>query len=302
MDNALDPALELYHPDGTLVAFDDNSAGDGRNAWLTYTVPADGTGTWVARVLSASDSGEYEVRVTGHSGADPAIMVVHTEPPDGSATNVAPDPYVVEFSVGVYWPSVDATDLVITPPVGSPVPADAVALLGGASLGFDITTALSAGDGWYTVDLASSALNDLQFSGNLPYTGTFRLDTTGPRVVSSTVQEGELLVAPTSITVGFDEPLDTSVLDQSDVTLVETGFGLGPVPLTSFVYDPVTDQLTLGFDAPLEGLYTLTLKSAPGRSSSKFVRSRKSAYSAFTIKSSGWMSGERGTRVCTSVT
>jgi ELWxxDGT repeat protein len=52
--NTLDPVLELYDPSGTLVARDDNSAADGKNAVLEYAVTS--AGLYVIRVSGASAS------------------------------------------------------------------------------------------------------------------------------------------------------------------------------------------------------------------------------------------------------
>jgi hypothetical protein len=59
--NDWDPILELYDPTGALVASDDNSAPDGRNALLNHT--ASSAGTYTVRVSSANQaSGAYVLR------------------------------------------------------------------------------------------------------------------------------------------------------------------------------------------------------------------------------------------------
>ncbi|CAN5436996.1 hypothetical protein BH11PLA2_BH11PLA2_25720 [soil metagenome] len=56
--NTLNPKIELYKPDGSLLASDSNSAADGRNAMLT--VPLTLTGSYEVRITSESaTSGEY---------------------------------------------------------------------------------------------------------------------------------------------------------------------------------------------------------------------------------------------------
>ena len=63
--NQLDPAIELYDPDGTLVAADDNSAPDGRNAQLTHEASV--SGTYLVQVFADFDrGGEYVLTVAGH--------------------------------------------------------------------------------------------------------------------------------------------------------------------------------------------------------------------------------------------
>ena len=53
--NQLDPAVELYDPAGTLVADDDNSAPDGRNAQLTHEAAV--SGTYAVCILADVDRG-----------------------------------------------------------------------------------------------------------------------------------------------------------------------------------------------------------------------------------------------------
>lgn len=64
--NALDPRIELYGPGGTLVASDDNSAPDGRNAELSFLTLAGGN--YRVRIVGAGGStGDYTLQVTGKS-------------------------------------------------------------------------------------------------------------------------------------------------------------------------------------------------------------------------------------------
>ena len=59
--NQLDPALELYDPNGVLIASNLNGAADGRNVLLSTTVTA--TGIYKIGVLPTSGGGDYTVRV-----------------------------------------------------------------------------------------------------------------------------------------------------------------------------------------------------------------------------------------------
>ncbi len=62
--NTLDPRLELYDPSNTLVASDDNSSLDGRNASLTYLTQS--AGVYTVRVAaSGGTSGEYVLNASG---------------------------------------------------------------------------------------------------------------------------------------------------------------------------------------------------------------------------------------------
>src|SRR5207248_5581747 len=54
----LDARIELYDPSGTLIASDDNSGPDGRNALLSFTSPT--LGLYTIRVTSTgATNGEY---------------------------------------------------------------------------------------------------------------------------------------------------------------------------------------------------------------------------------------------------
>jgi len=72
-------------------------------------------------------------------------------------------------------------------------------------------------DGTYTYTLAADSLLNLQGHGNLPYQGTFSVDTVGPRVVGQVPE----LIAPspfTQLTFVFDEPIDPASFTTADVT------------------------------------------------------------------------------------
>jgi hypothetical protein len=63
--NTLDPRLLLFDAGGTLVASNDNSAPDGRNALLNFTAPAGTGGTYyieVAASTASTTTGEYVLR------------------------------------------------------------------------------------------------------------------------------------------------------------------------------------------------------------------------------------------------
>jgi hypothetical protein len=79
--NTLDPELEVYRPDGTLLLADDNSAPDGRNAFIRVT--ANTPGTYKVRVLS----------VGGTTGA--YVLTLSTSPNQPPASVVPGGPYTI---------------------------------------------------------------------------------------------------------------------------------------------------------------------------------------------------------------
>lgn len=73
--NALDPILYLYDPTGALVAVDDNSAGDGRNARIVHTAAL--TGSYRVRVVAAPGStGAYILNAAAVDTVPPSIAQV----------------------------------------------------------------------------------------------------------------------------------------------------------------------------------------------------------------------------------
>lgn len=64
--NDLDPIIELYSPEGLLVATNDNGAADGRNGLMSYRAVMDGA--HVARLRAAGVCGEYVFAVDREAG------------------------------------------------------------------------------------------------------------------------------------------------------------------------------------------------------------------------------------------
>lgn len=60
--NVLDPTIRLYDPAGELIAADDNSAGDGRNAVITWRTTQ--SGVYRVRLAAADASGPWQLRLT----------------------------------------------------------------------------------------------------------------------------------------------------------------------------------------------------------------------------------------------
>jgi subtilisin family serine protease len=185
--NDLDPAIDVYDPLGNLVGSDDNSASDGRNALLNFTAALGGI--YRVRVHAIATQGEYYLRISGSTATGPAPSVVHTDPPDGATLN-AINTYTLDFSEGIAPTSVQASDLLV-----NGIPAVAVSQLDGDTLRFAIDPAAITGDGLYTVTMAGGAVLDLQNVGNLPFSATFTLDMTPPRLVGTAFNGAALSTA-----------------------------------------------------------------------------------------------------------
>ena len=204
--NLLDPIIDLYGPSGTLLATNDNGAADGRNALLTYTVPAGAGGVYRAIVRGGQDPGEYVLRIEGATGAPQPFTVSQTSPADGSLLAGFPSVFRVDFSHPFLLTSLDAADLAIN---GSP--ATGVTIIDGDTAEFQVAS-LNTGDGVYNVAIADGAVTSLGGQPLAAFASSFDADSTNPRVIASslgneaTVPRGDL-----SIEVQFSETLAVNV-------------------------------------------------------------------------------------------
>jgi len=251
--NLLDPYLELYDPNGNLVASNDNGAPDGRNALLTYNATVGGK--YTIRVGGGAAEGDYVLAIQAGAGTPSAFAVTGVTPSDGALLSTTP-PYTVSLNDFVLATSVQAADLVIDGGLSS---ATAFAWVDGKTLAFTLP-ALPAGA--HTLSLGAGALLDLQSTPLQAFSSTLVLDLTAPRITASSVMEGDLL--PTgglTYTATFSENMDTTTLDSSDFRLVASS-GVTVAP-TSFSW-LTAQQVQLQYSGLTEESYTLTLNSAAG--------------------------------------
>ncbi|MCH8923500.1 MAG: pre-peptidase C-terminal domain-containing protein, partial [Planctomycetes bacterium] len=253
--NELDPSIELFDPTGASVAVDDNSAADGRNALLNHTAAL--SGPYTVRVFGAADtSGEYVLNVSGFSGALPPFAVDSTMPVDGSALNLIPSTYEVHFNDQVDLSTLEAGDLLI-----NGAPATQIDAVGNSNT--VVFTLPALGDGTHSVEIVGGSIFDVQGTAIDPFSATFTVDTTGPRVISSSVGEGDtVLGGELTATIRFDELLNEATLGAADVVLI--GALTGAHAADVFSYDGPSSTLTLGYNSLLDDNYTLTLTSGDG--------------------------------------
>ena len=255
--NTLDPKLELYSPSGTLVASDDNGGADGRNALLHYTAAA--SGQYVVRVVGAGGTtGEYLLNVAGATGAAPAFNVASITPANGSLLSAFPLTMTVDFSGSVLLSSLAASDLTV-----DGVPATGFSVVDYNTVAFNLPA--MQGDDTYTVSLPAGAVSDIQGTPLQAYTEQFTVDSTPPRVISSSIQEGDALttIGATYI-VQFSKSMLTANLDASDITLQGTNIHTSYTP-TSLSYNRDGTTLIVYYASLPVDRYTLTLLSAAGR-------------------------------------
>ncbi len=253
--NGLDPVIEMYDPSGALVGSDDNSGPDGRNSLLVHTATA--TGTYTVRVLAGGGSdGEYVLNVSGNTGPTPPFEVAATDPTDATVPVSDPLQMTIDFSDSVLLSTLEASDVTV-----GGLPATAVTVVDGDTLVFDLP---DLADGVYAVEIAGGAILDLQGTPIESYAGTLTVDTHGPRVIGTSIQEGDaVLTGALLYTAQFDEKLDESLLDSTDVQLV--GQVTGTYAPDAFTYDPESSTLTVEYSALPDDNYTLTLLSGNGQ-------------------------------------
>ena len=252
--NGLDPILELFDPDNVSVAFDDNSAGDGRNALLLHTASVSGNYR-VAVADTGPSGGEYVVHVTGATGSVPPFEVLAATPADSALLNTFPTQVTIDFNRPVLLSSLDASDLVV-----GGLSALSVTVIDGSTVVFDVDPLANVGDGLYTMSIAGGAVSTLQGQALSPFASSFTLDQTAPRVIGSTVQEGDAVVTAgglLNIAVVFDEVLQGAPTNPSNVSLA--GSLSGPIAADTLTYQPGTSTLTLNYSGIGEDDYTLTL-------------------------------------------
>ena len=237
--------MELYDPSGTLVAGDDNSAPDGRNALLTHQ--ATSTGSYVLRVLSYEQRlGEYSVEITGNTAPLPPFEVTAAGP---LAWKVQAEAELVEMTIelndSLRLNSLDASDLVV-----DGVPAVAVTVVDRDTVAFQLPAGLS--EGAYEIVIASGAMVDLQGTPIERMAATFRVFE-GPIIVSTAADEDDGYYAPGDLSlrealaladefpgedvIQFDNSLSGSTILLAALGKLDTNSdveiqGLGPGQLT----------------------------------------------------------------------
>ena len=206
----LDPAIEIFGPDGTLLASDSNGGADGRNASAAISAPV--SGQYRVRVLAENgSSGTYFLTVAGASAVAAAPAVVTTTPTNAGLVATFPATVTVQFSESLDHQTVAASDLTI-----DGVNATSVTAIDGQTFRFDIDPSTNVGDRTYSVSIAAGAVQNLQGVGSLSYSGTFRVDTTAPRILSTTWNGAPLANSrvlppgPFTFTATVSEPLFTA--------------------------------------------------------------------------------------------
>ncbi len=257
--NFLDGRIRILDAAGTLLASDDNSALDGRNADLSYSPAADGllyVEVSTVSASSASNTGNYILTVSGSAATGFAPMTVAAiTPTDAKRVAAAPTTATVDFTDRLLLTSVQASDLTL-----DGVPATAVTIVDTDTLTFTLPTGVAPGN--HTLAIAAGAVTDVHGAGVAAFSSSFFLDTTGPRVIATTLQQNAVI--PTgaySIAITFDEPmLTTADKYDADMTIV-LGSSASYLDANTLTWDATSTVVTIGFSSLTAGRGTLTLDS-----------------------------------------
>ncbi|WP_145266344.1 S8 family serine peptidase [Tautonia plasticadhaerens] len=252
-DNGLDPMIRLYDASGTLLASDDDGAADGRNARLVYRTPRSDTRTYYVEVLGAGATrGEYVLAVRNANGVLPPFEALAIDPEPGALRKDA-DSFTIDFNDNVLLSSVSPADLLV-----NGVAAVGVEVVDGNTLVF--TSDVEFQDGEVTLSIPAGAITDTQGSPLSAFSSTFTIDRTPPRILSSSLAQGQILEpGDLTVTVTFDEPMNTAGIDASDTALFGLYRGNSFLPALSF--DPTGTILTLEYSGLPDDAYTLQLLS-----------------------------------------
>jgi hypothetical protein len=261
--NNLDLMVSIFDASGQLVATADNTATDGRNVdALKYTVPKNGGGTFYIVVAPSTATphptqGEYVISVDSAGITPLAFQVTSVNPPDGSLMRFGPSQVEIKLNDVFLSPTLQASDLKL-----DGVPATGVTIVSGNDLVFVVQGGL--GDATHTIAIAPGAFQDVQGTPIQAFTSHFTLDQTPPRVVGTSIEEGDILPpGDLAYTVTFSEPMKTSNLDVNDFSLVGLERGRSYVP-DSFSYDATSTMLTIHYSGLPDDAYRLTLFSGDG--------------------------------------
>jgi methionine-rich copper-binding protein CopC len=259
--NNLDPSLNLYAANGTtLLATDNNSASDGKNARINYTALT--SGRLFARVnMQTVSTGEYLLRIMGSSILGSPLTVASTSPVLPAAVATPPTSITVNFSSSIRQDSIQATDLTV-----GGVPATGFTIVDADTVNFTLNTAAMATDGVYPVLIATDSITSVDGTGLTAYANNLTIDRQAPRILSTT-WNGAALGASRIITAGaftftatFSEPLSTASLTTGDVVLTNT-ITSTTITASSLSYNAATNTVTIVFPSLAESTYRLQLTS-----------------------------------------
>jgi subtilisin family serine protease len=253
-NNGLQPILELFDPNGNLVATAQGNAPDGKNDVLNYTALT--SGTFFVKVSGANKSaGEFTVAVKGATGALPAFTVTGTDPAAGK--HVRPITTVtVDFSDSVLISSLSDSDFTI-----NGENATGFTVVNDHEVIFDLPTDLPKGNDLpFTINIQN--VQDIHGDTVVPFSEVIFIDSVPPSVIGTSIEQGKIL--PTgnlTYVVTFSEEIDTSNFSASSFDLHGIYRNVDYAP-ASFSFDATGTVLTITYNALPDDGYQMTLFSS----------------------------------------
>ena len=248
-ENILDPAVELFDPSGSLVPYTNTSGAE------TLSHVATSSGDYTVRVFSSNQFGEYLLSVDGNTSDPQTFIVDSTSPENGATLSSAPGRYEVNFNRPISISSLQPGDFLV-----NGVPATSVAVIDGNTAEIQANFQI----GINTVLVAPGAITDIQGNAIQSFSSEFSVDRSGPRIVSSTVSEGdEVAAGDLVIEIGFNEAIDSESLNGTeplDRAVSLEGVITGSLP-KSTTYISATNTVRIVVGSLPEDDFTLTLDS-----------------------------------------
>jgi subtilisin family serine protease len=205
--NALDPVIELYDPNGALVASDDNSAADGRNALLNYT---------------ATMPGNYRVHIRGNASHGEYVLSYTSIP---SAIHGTPGDDIFYLRLDAAQQNVQVFN--INPPVGQPLYT--------IPKGVFSTVPIDGGDGNDQLIIDNANGNVIQ-PGGLSFDG-------GAGDDAITILNGAGAGSPGTLKLNVGDGANT-FMAKGGTTNLDASFGIGGVNLIVAVQNDAVVDLT----------------------------------------------------------
>lgn len=257
--NDLDVAVELIDPDGMVVAY---------SATGSLTHRAGKSGKYVVRTFAENGtSGEYQLRVTGASGVTGSGVTGFraasaASNPSGPVA-IRPSSYTIGLNQVPLASSLQPSDIRLDGvPISEFIPSDDAQRL-------IIPLPDDLPGGTHVISIQAGSIQDVSGRPIEAFSGELILDFTPPRIVASSISEGDVLSIPAgqsqstvSWRITFDEPINAALLDPTDISLhnlSETYTG----GADSLDYDPVSRTLTVRFRNLPDDRWTATLWSGP---------------------------------------
>jgi hypothetical protein len=259
--NALDPWLNVYDPNGHLVASDDNSAPDGHNARVSYTIPTGGAGLYFVEVkpspaTATPTTGEYILTIQGPTTpTDAPFTVTATNPPNKAYLGAVPTTLTVSFNHNLLLTSLAASDL-----TADGQAATGFTVLDGSMVTFTLPTLPN--QEVHTISMAGGLLKDASGRPLTDYFGYFLVNTVPPNIISSSIQENDEVQSDGTLTctLQFSEPPNPTTVTPAAFTLHENGTNQNYTP-TSFSYIIDTSTLVIAYAGLHDDFYKLTANS-----------------------------------------